>query len=675
MRKPIKSQSIPWHKSVRTRLLMIALLPMLLVMPLFGGVVIYNWSARFDNLLIAKVNGELTIAHQYLAGLKERAFENVQAFGASAAFLQAYNDGALPALIETQRQARGFDFLYYIAPDGAVITSTGGAVPENPARWPVVQAALGGTGGTEIDIFTHQDLTEISTALAERAHIPLVPTKAELPTTRSNETRGMVVHTAAAVPTTGGILVAGVLLNRNLAFIDTINALVYPEASLTEGSRGTTTLFLEDVRISTNVRLFENVRALGTRVSIEVRAAVLDEGRIWLDRAFVVNDWYISAYEPLLDSFGNRVGMLYVGFLDSPYRAAKARAFWLISGGFILLLALSVPLFLRLARGVFKPLENIVETISKVEAGDLSARTGLADTHNEISLVSAHLDTVLAQVQERDQRLREWADELEIRVKSRTHELQEANDQLEVTTKQLVISEKLAAIGEITASVAHEINNPVAVIQGNVDVIYEALGDLADPLKTEFSLVYEQVHRINTLINKLLQFARPEEFAGTVSSHSPNDVINDSIPLVQHLLGKVKIKLKLDLGDVGLVAMNRTELQQVVVNLIVNAIHAMPDGGNLHITTVDKSDGATKGVEITVSDTGIGMDQQVLDSVFDPFFTTKSSEGTGLGLSISQKIIFRGGGKIYATSKVNSGTTFKIWVPCVELEQPDLISA
>lgn len=650
---------------------MIALLPMLLVMPLFGGIIVYNWSARFDNLLIAKVNGELTIAHQYLEGLKERSFEDVQALGASAAFLRATEGGNMPELLETQRLNYGFDFLYYIPPLGPIVSAPSVVAPGDPAHWPVVQSALGGVGGTEIDIFSNRQLAEISPLLSKQAELPLVPTKAALPTTRTRETRGMVVHSAAPALAGGGVLVAGVLLNQNLDFIDTINSLVYPKASLTEGSRGTTTLFLEDVRISTNVRLFENVRALGTRVSVVVRAAVLDDGRTWLDRAFVVNDWYISAYEPLSDSFGNRVGMLYVGFLDSPYQAAKARTLWLIVGGFVTLLLLSVPMFLRLARGVFKPLKDIVDTISKVEAGDLSARTGQPDNNNEVSRVSGHLDTVLAQVQERDQRLREWADELENRVKARTHDLQEANQQLEMTTKQLVVSEKLAAIGEITASVAHEINNPVAVIQGNVDVIYEGLGTTAEPLKTEFSLIYEQVHRINSLVNKLLQFARPEEFAGSFSTHSPNDVVNDTLPLVQHLLNKAAIHLELALDCEGLVAINRTELQQILVNLIVNSIQAMPSGGTLTIKTLDQDTDGHPGVLIIVSDTGVGMPADVVERVFDPFFTTKKAEGTGLGLSITQKLISRSGGRIWVESNPQTGTSFSIALEAVGTSEPE----
>ena len=155
----------------------------------------------------------------------------------------------------------------------------------------------------------------------------------------------MVVQSASPVNLGDGreaVLVGGILLNQNLVFIDTINDLVYREASLPEGSQGTATLFLDDVRISTNVRLFEGRRALGTRVSAAVRSAVLGEGQTWLDSAFVVNDWYISAYEPIEDSRGKRVGMLYVGFLEAPFTAAKHQTVLTIVAAFLAITAASV---------------------------------------------------------------------------------------------------------------------------------------------------------------------------------------------------------------------------------------------------------------------------------------------------------------------------------------------
>ncbi|MEO0750158.1 MAG: cache domain-containing protein, partial [Pseudomonadota bacterium] len=173
------------------------------------------------------------------------------------------------------------------------------------------------------------------------------------------------------LPGRDGVLVGGMLLNRNLGFIDTINALVYLDAGAGGARQGTATLFLEDVRVSTNVRLFEDVRALGTRVSAAVRGQVLGQGETWLDRAFVVNDWYISGYLPLTDSYGAYVGMLYVGFLEEPFTTAKRNAFIAILGAFVVVMLISAPLFLRVAKGIFSPLERMTHTMFLVQRGNL----------------------------------------------------------------------------------------------------------------------------------------------------------------------------------------------------------------------------------------------------------------------------------------------------------------
>lgn len=655
-------------RSVRYRLLAIALLPMLVILPLLLGVTIYRWNEKFDATLISKVNGDLTIAHQYLAHILDNTGEQVTALGGSVLFRDAADDTvALKALLDGARARLELDFLYVIEPDGRLVVSvTTGTAASLRTDWPVIRDALAGRQATGIDIFDNEDLARLSPDLAARATLPLVPTPNAVPTERANETRGMVVQSASPV-TLGqgraGVLVGGILLNQNLVFIDTINDLVYREASLPEGSQGTATLFLDDVRISTNVRLFEGRRALGTRVSAAVRSAVLGEGRTWLDSAFVVNDWYISAYEPITDSHGKHVGMLYVGFLEAPFTAAKYQTVLTIVVAFFAITAASVPIFLRWARGIFKPLERVDATIAKVESGDLSARTGPVDSQDEIGRVAVHLDDLLNKLEQNDQELRRWNEELNARVDERTRELQLANRQLEATTKQLILSEKLAAIGEITAGVAHEINNPIAVMQGNLEVVRSVVGDRAELAKVEFQLLDEQIQRISQIVTKLLQFAKPEEFAGFVDSHAPGVAVADCMPLVQHLLARAAIEVRLENTAKRLVLINRTELQQVIVNLIVNAIHAMPDGGILSIGIRDRDRGERPGVEIVVSDTGVGMDPDVAARVFDPFFTTKRQEGTGLGLSISQTLVKRQGGAISATSQRGKGAVFTIWLP------------
>ena len=654
-------------RSVRVRMLLIALLPALIILPLVLASTVKNWIDRFDDVLTAKVAGELTIAHQHLAGLVSGRGADIQALAQSAAFAGIADDAALlEDFLEARRASLGLDFLYFVDGGGAVRTAPAGGRIKDAGRWPVVAAALEGRSGVGIDIFEGSDLYDLSPDLAERARLSLVETRAAVPSERTEETRGMVVH--AAAPAGGGALVGGTLLNRNLAFIDEINTLVYPAGRMLDGGQGTATIFLDDVRISTNVRLFEDVRALGTRVSAAVRARVLGEGQVWLDRAFVVNDWYVSAYEPIVDTFGDRVGMLYVGFLEAPYKAAERQTLFRIFATLVIVLAISVPVLLRWAQGIFAPLERMNAAIGKVEKGDLGARTGIVAADDEIGRVASHLDSLLDQLQERDRALRDLNEELEARVKDRTRDLEEANRQIEVTTRQLIVSEKLASIGEITAGVAHEINNPLAVIQGNLDVVREDLGPRAEPLRTEFTLIQEQIQAIHILVSKLLHFARPEEYADTGSGNDPDTVIRDTMPLVQHLLSKSRIEVDLDLEAGVTVAMNHTELQQVLINLMVNAIQAMPEGGRLTLRTRREAAKGRPMVRISVNDTGTGMSPEVLGRIFDPFFTTKRSEGTGLGLSISRNLVTRGGGTITAESTPGQGTRFDILLPVFEAD-------
>ncbi|MDX2289919.1 MAG: cache domain-containing protein [Hyphomicrobiaceae bacterium] len=644
----------------------------MVILPLILLIAVSRWNDRFEKTLIAKVNGDLTIAHQYMARILEATGDKIQALSKAATFRDLLAQSApIAPFLEKHRNELGLDFLYLVESEAGVLASAPhlqtSKPPTRPPHWPIVASALeNGAPGTAIDIYSSAQLHQISAQLAARSRLALVTTANAKPTDKTEEARGMVIHSAAPVRDSSGramALVGGILLNQNLVFIDTINDLVYRAASLPDGSKGTATLFLDDVRISTNVRLFEGERALGTRVSAVVREAVLDNGRTWLDSAFVVNDWYISAYEPILDSFGKRVGMLYVGFLEAPFTQARRETLLTIILAFLIITALTVPIFLLLARTIFRPLEHMTKTIASVESGHMGARSGFARANDEIGRVANHLDTLLDQIQERDRQLREWNDDLNRRVEERTHELQIANRQLEATSKQLVMSEKLAAIGEITAGVAHEINNPIAVIQGNLEVVRRAIGTQAESLETEFRLLDEQVYRVTQIVTKLLQFARPEEYADYISRHRPQDVVSDCLPLIRHLLDKSEIEISRQDDATRMVLMNRTELQQVVINLIVNAIHAMPEGGMLTLRTCDSSRAERPGIRLDVADTGIGIAPEILDRIFDPFFTTKRHQGNGLGLSITRKLIDRQGGEITVESAPGHGTTFSVWLP------------
>jgi two-component system NtrC family sensor kinase len=646
--------------SIRLRLLTMALLPLMVLMPLVLFLGTARWTTEYDKILIANVESDLKIAEQYLGRILSGTGANVQSIAGSTEFqhiIAGSIEGQKEYLSQKAKELE-LDFLYYLP---------SGSAQDAAEKWPVIGTAMRGNSAVEIDIFPSSELASFTGDLDTKARIDLIETKAAVPTDRSVEDRGMVVHTASPVNEPGweGVLVGGILLNRNLQFIDTINELVYLNATTGGERQGTATLFLEDVRVSTNVRLFEDVRALGTRVSAVVRGTVLDEGKTWLARAFVVNDWYISGYLPLTDSFGSRVGMLYVGFLEAPFNRTKQVAFLTILAMFVLVLALTAPFFLRMATGIFSPLEKMTRTMKLVEQGDLDARNGEIRSADEIGQVAAHLDTLLDQVRERDHALRSWADELNARVEQRTKELREANEKLEDTYQQLVMSEKLASIGEITAGVAHEINNPVAVIQGNVDVIRQTLAGRADAVATELVLIDQQVQRIDAIVGKLLKFSRPTEFGTFEENVDIAQIIDDCLVLVDHVVSKKEIRVKTRFEEVASVHMNPGELQQVIINLIINAAQAMEQRGELIISLKSEFRDNVEGTCLVVSDTGPGIDQEHLNKVFDPFYTTKLGEGTGLGLSISQTLIQRANGLITARNRPEGGAEFMIWLPSI----------
>lgn len=643
--------------SVRLRLLILAISPLAIVLPILLGVTMARWASKFDDLLIANVASDLRIAEQYVQQIVTTQSGQVEALANSVQFDAALQRGGvvLQKLLNEQKQAMGLDYL--------VIRDE----QNQPALTPeidVFKRAIETNRSEAIEIFSSDELNQISPLLAKQAAIPLIETEAAVYTSRSVENRGMVVLGAAKVKSSDNtqVLIGGKLLNRNLQFIDTINDLVYRSENSGLERTGTATLFLEDVRISTNVRLFENIRALGTRVSEAVYHTVLDEGKTWLDRAFVVNNWYVSGYLPILNGQNRRIGMLYVGFLEEPFAMLKSTTYIALISAFVLVLLFSIPLFLKIARGIFSPLEQMSKTIKLVEEGDLDARINVIKPKDEIGEVARHLDNLLDQVQLRDKELREAAEKLNKRVEARTLELLEANSQLEATYKQLVTSEKLASIGEITAGVAHEINNPVAVIQGNMEIIRRDLKEPHD-LDLELDLVDEQVVRINSIVGKLLQFTRLNEFSEYADEIDAASTIEDCIVLVLHAISKSNIQIVRNYKPAPLLKLNQVEFQQVIINLLMNAIQSMPDRGILGLNVAEKMYKNKLGAEISVSDNGKGINPSYLDKVFDPFFTTKRGAGTGLGLSISQSLIQRIGGNIRVESKKGVGTTFFVWIP------------
>jgi len=657
------------QRSIRTRLLLLALIPLGIVLPLLLAALAYWGGDYFDRLLVTKVRSDLAVAHGYFERVSEAAGRSVTSLADSERLARALRraphqpEVALAELLDSTQQEHQLDFLHFL--DLARSRADAGS-------WPVIASALAGTARTETEVFTAPQLFAISPTLANRALTPVIPTPNARPDSRQAETGGLVIHAAAPVRDAGGrligVLTGGVLLNKNLDFIDRLNAIVYPDGALPLGSAGTTTLFLGDVRVATNVRLFGDTRAIGTRVSHAVYDTVLGRGETWLDRAFVVSDWYVSAYEPLLDGRQQRIGMLYVGFLEGPFVTARRQAFAAVVGLFGLAMLIAGIFAVLWARRVFRPIQRMHATMNAIEQGQAEARVGAVASQDELGIVAAHFDRMLDKLQAQASSLKRWGQSLDAKVAARTAELEQAVADLKAAQSQLVMNEKLAAIGQLTAGIAHEINNPIAVIQGNLDVLRDMLGDAAKPVEPETRLIQEQVHRIRLIVAKLLQFARPQDYVGYLEPVDPGQLIQDCLVLVRHLLKTGNIAIEQHLDSARQITCNKNELQQVVINLLVNAIQAMPDGGVLKIVVEDWDEADMPvGIRVVVSDSGPGIGQADLDKLFEPFFTAKKPGGNGLGLWVSKNLVERYGGRLTATSTVGQGAQFAVWLRCEPL--------
>ncbi len=241
-------------------------------------------------------------------------------------------------------------------------------------------------------------------------------------------------------------------------------------------------------------------------------------------------------------------------------------------------------------------------------------------------------------------------------------------DELSRTQAQLVHSEKLASLGVLAGGVAHEINNPLMVILGRTELTLMDEGIVSEA-RENLDTIRQETERIAEIVHSLLTFSRKSR-QEKIEDISVNDVLERTLMLSEHqlTLGNVRVTKELDL-DLPEIRTNPGQLQQVFMNLIINAHHAMPDGGELTIRTSALPEDR---VFIEIEDTGCGISPESLDRVFDPFFTTKEEgKGTGLGLSVSRNIVESQGGNIGVQSTVGVGTVFRVVLPQVSTVDPD----
>ncbi|WP_417345370.1 cache domain-containing protein [Ferrimonas sp.] len=649
------------------------LLPVLLTLASLVFITIY-WNVSYTgSQLFMKVRADLGVAQGVILEQlndQEQVISQVQSAWQLKSLLSAQDSHnvAINRLLEKSREDLSLDFLRLLTLEQVLLDP----------RLSKLVPADGERARSGIQVLQKPELASLGPVLARRAEMPILSTPMSASSTGGMESRGMVMRTLLKVKATSGEVVGyldgGVLLNRNQTLVDNIRDLLYAPGTLPQDAIGTVTLFLDSVRISTNVpgsREGEQ-RAIGSLVSDQVRMKVLDKGQVWIDRAFVYDDWYISAYAPLYDVDGKRIGMLYTGFTEAPF--IHNYLLNILELGFILMVVLSLSglAVYKGATGLLKPLDRIHTVVRDMQEGKERRIGNLGlDPDNELSQLARQFDRMLDLLQQRNRQIKAAAEQLEFKVeertrslKLRTRELKENLQLLEETRAQMVTNEKLVALGELTAGIAHEINNPTAVILGNMELMKFELGDRAEDVEEEIELVLQQVQRIKAIIQSLLQYARPGDFDAPLERQPINPIVDEMRVLVRHSIEKRAIDVALDTQASAEVVVNRQQLLQVLINLVINASHAMEERGQIRVSTRDWLDeeGRVKGVQMAVSDDGCGIDPELLPRIFDPFFTTRKT-GTGLGLALSYGIIRRFGGQIEVDSTKGVGTTFTINLP------------
>jgi two-component system NtrC family sensor kinase len=362
---------------------------------------------------------------------------------------------------------------------------------------------------------------------------------------------------------------------------------------------------------------------------------------------------YVIAYSPLTIR-NQRVGWIGVvknsDYLISQAAQSRNLLIWVFTVGTFGFIIIGY----ILAQNIARPILKLRDMSQAVASGDLNQSIGL-QRQDEIGELAQSFDTMTLHLRDRtEEAARLYAETLQ-----RNKELKEINERLEATQLQLIQSEKLASIGQLTAGIVHDVKNPFAVIMGMSEVLAED-ENLDEATRHGLKVIRESAVKGNTIVSDLLKFARQSK--PEMRTMDLRETIQTSMRLTAYLTRRYNTVA--DLPENPLIATyDAQQVEQVLINMIHNAIQAMPNGGALQLSLKQIDETA----QISIQDTGSGISPEHVKRIFDPFFTTKKEgEGTGLGLSVSYGIIANHRGKIEVESELGKGTKFTIILPITQ---------
>lgn len=444
------------------------------------------------------------------------------------------------------------------------------------------------------------------------------------------------------------ILYGGKTLNRNYDLVDDVRSLAFGRALYRGKPLGTVTVFLGDRRVATNVLGPNGERAVNTAVADDVRAQVLDRGESWHGRAFVVDAWYLSAYEPIVDPDGTRVGMLYVGLLEAPYADARVELIGslLLRVGLVSVLAIVATILL--VNRITTPLHALSEAATAIAHGDRQQRVATPRSYLEIRDLATAFRDMQEAIADRDRSLSE-----------QNAALAEANGNLERANRNY-----MHTLGFVT----HELKSPLAAIQSMIHVLRGGyLGQIPEKAEDFLARIQRNCEELQDMVKNYLDLSRAErhELAPSIAETTLLDaVVNPCAANAQPLFTTRNMKLDV-CCPAELSAVLDAELVRIALaNLLSNAAKYGREGTTARLRVRREN----QHVSLCVWNAGDGFTPDDAKTLFGKFVrlkndTTRGKHGSGLGLYLVRTIAEAHGGKVSAESEPGQWASFCIDLP------------
>ncbi len=448
-----------------------------------------------------------------------------------------------------------------------------------------------------------------------------------------------------------GLLYGGHGLNMDLPLVDRLRDLVFGRDHYDGKPLGTVTIFLEETRIATNVMQETRRRALGTVVSDEVRESVIEEGKEWHDRAWVVDAWYLSAYTPLLNPDGEAVGMLYVGLLEKPFADSLKRLIVKLLATTVLGAALAMAAIVALVRRITQPLADLSKATALVAEGTLEQPAEIQCRYTEVKRLALSFHEMHEAIRQRDQGLRD-----------QNEELVQANERLDLANKNYMSSLRF---------VTHELKSPLAAMQSLIDVVVGGyLGEIPEKPSQQLVRVKRNCEELQDMVKNYLDLARAER--GELSaSKSDADyrvaVVDPCLEQARPLFESRDMRIELDCPPSLPVTVDEELMRIALANYVNNAVKYGQEGGLVRVEV--KQDGAQ--VIASVWNEGTGFTPEEGEMLFEKFSrlkneTTAGKRGSGLGLFLTKQIIELHEGRVWAESEPGQWARFRLCFPAAD---------